>query len=41
MGKLLGLTFQKDGIDYTRPNLVHADISADELQIDLWGAVDD
>ena len=32
MGKLLGLTFQKDGIDYTRPNLVHADISADELQ---------
>jgi hypothetical protein len=32
MGKLLGLSFQKDGIDYTRPNLVHADISADELQ---------
>jgi hypothetical protein len=32
MGKLLGLTFQKDGIDYTRPNLVHADITADELQ---------
>ncbi|RJR10704.1 hypothetical protein C4588_02820 [Candidatus Parcubacteria bacterium] len=32
MGKVLGLTFQKDGIDYTRPNLVHADIGADELQ---------
>jgi len=32
MGKLLGLTFQKDGIDYTRPNLVHADISSEELQ---------
>lgn len=37
MGKLLGLVFQKDGIDYTRPNLVHADIGADELQESLQG----
>lgn len=37
MGKLLGLSFQKDGIDYTRPNLVHADISADQLQESMDG----
>ncbi|RME76824.1 MAG: hypothetical protein D6776_00585 [Planctomycetota bacterium] len=27
MGKLLGVAFQKDGIDYTRPNFVHCDIT--------------
>lgn len=37
MGLVLGLKFQKDGIDYTRKNLVHADISMDELQKSLDG----
>lgn len=32
MGRILGLIFQKEGIDYTRPNLVHADIDADQLK---------
>lgn len=32
MGEMLGLTFQKDGIDYTRPNLVHADMDMDRLK---------
>ncbi len=31
MGELLGLQFQKDGIDYTRTNLVHADMTQGEL----------
>lgn len=31
MGDLLGLTFQKDGIDYTRKNLVHADMTQEQL----------
>jgi hypothetical protein len=30
MGEMLGLTFQKDGIDYTRKNLVHADMNMDQ-----------
>jgi len=37
MGEVLDLKFQKDGIDYTRKNLVHADISMDELQDSLKG----
>lgn len=32
MGRILGLVFQKEGIDYSQPNLVHADIDADQLQ---------
>lgn len=31
MGKFLGLSFQKDGINYTRKNLVHADMTYEEL----------
>lgn len=31
MGELLGLQFQKDGIDYTRTNLVHADMTQQQL----------
>jgi hypothetical protein len=37
MGELLGLTFQKDGIDYTRQNLVHADMNMDQLKEALGG----
>ncbi len=37
MGDLLGLTFQKDGIDYTRKNLVHADMNMDQLKEHLGG----
>jgi hypothetical protein len=37
LGELLGLTFQKDGIDYTQPNLVHADMSMTELRERLGG----
>jgi len=37
MGDVLDLKFQKDCIDYTRPNLVHADISIDKLQESLNG----
>ncbi len=37
MGELLGLTFQKDGIDYTRANLVHADMNMDELKERMGG----
>jgi hypothetical protein len=37
MGEMLGLTFQKDGIDYTRSNLVHADMNMDELKERLGG----
>lgn len=32
MGELLGLQFQKDGIDYKAKNLVHADMSQEELE---------
>lgn len=35
MGELLGLTFQKDGIDYTRKNLVHADMTWEQFQAAL------
>ncbi len=37
MGELLGLTFQKDGIDYTRKNLVHADMTWEQFQAALGG----
>jgi hypothetical protein len=37
MGEMLGLTFQKDGIDYTRRNLVHADMNMDELKARMGG----
>jgi len=33
----LGFQFQKDGINYTRENLVHADMSMEELQEALGG----
>lgn len=32
MGDLLGLQFQKDGINYKAKNLVHADMTLDELE---------
>lgn len=38
MGEMLGLSFQKDGIDYTRKNLVHADMTMAELKKALGGA---
>ena len=31
MTSALGLSFQLDEIDYTRPNLVHADMTPDEF----------
>jgi hypothetical protein len=37
MGEMLGMTFQKDGIDYTRTNLVHADMTMDELKEKMGG----
>jgi len=37
MGEMLGMSFQKDGIDYTRPNLVHADMTMDQLQEAMGG----
>lgn len=37
LGELLGLTFQKDGIDYTHPNLVHADMTMDQVKEALGG----
>jgi hypothetical protein len=37
MGSLLGLTFQKDGINYKAKNLVHADMTIDELKRRLGG----
>jgi hypothetical protein len=37
MGEMLGLTFQKDGIDYTHQNLVHADMNMDELKQAMGG----
>ena len=37
MGSVLNLKFQKDSIDYKRKNLVHADITMDELQKSLKG----
>lgn len=37
MGELLGMTFQKDGIDYTRSNLVHADMNMDEFKKAMGG----
>jgi len=37
MGSVLGLQFQKDGIDYTRKNLVHADMNMDDIQKSLKG----
>ena len=37
MGEMLGLTFQKDGIDYTQKNLVHADMNMDELKEAMGG----
>lgn len=33
----LGFQFQKDGIDYTKPNLVHADMTMAQLQRALGG----
>lgn len=38
MGEMLGLTFQKDGIDYTRKNLVHADMNMDQLKEAMGGS---
>lgn len=35
MGELLGLSFQKDGIDYTRKHFVHADMTFEEFQAAL------
>jgi hypothetical protein len=32
MGDVLGLTFQKDGINYNRTNFVHADVDIDRLR---------
>src|SRR5579871_6361056 len=32
MGEILGLQFQKDGINYKAKNLVHADMTYDELE---------
>lgn len=37
MGEMLGLTFQKDGINYTRQNLVHADMTMDQLKEKMGG----
>lgn len=37
MGEALGLTFQKDGIDYTRKNLVHADMNMDQFKEAMGG----
>lgn len=37
LGNILGLQFQKDGIDYKRPNLVHADITFEELNKSMDG----
>lgn len=37
MGEMLGLTFQKDGIDYTQKNLVHADMNMDQLKEAMGG----
>lgn len=37
MGDMLGMTFQKDGIDYTRKNLVHADMNMDEMKEAMGG----
>jgi hypothetical protein len=37
MGSLLGLTFQKDGINYKAKNLVHADMNMDQLKKALGG----
>lgn len=37
MGEMLGLSFQKDGINYTRENLVHADMNMDELKARMGG----
>lgn len=37
MGELLGMTFQKDGIDYTRSNLVHADMNMDQFKEAMGG----
>lgn len=37
MGEMLGLSFQKDGINYTRKNLVHADMNMDQLKEAMGG----
>jgi hypothetical protein len=37
MGDVLGLTFQKDGIDYRRRHFVHADVDIDQLRKTLKG----
>lgn len=37
MGGLLGLSFQKDGINYKAKNLVHADMNMDQLKKALGG----
>jgi hypothetical protein len=37
MGTALGLKFQKDSIDYSHKNLVHADVTMDELQKSMKG----
>lgn len=37
MGNMLGLTFQKDGINYKRKNLVHADMNMDQLKKAMGG----
>ena len=31
LGNLLGLSFQLDHVDYTRPNLIHSDLSPEEI----------
>ena len=37
MGDVLGLTFQKDGIDYNQKNFVHADVDMDTLKKSMKG----
>jgi hypothetical protein len=37
MGVVLGLTFQKDGIDYKRDHFVHADVDMDRLKKQMKG----
>jgi hypothetical protein len=39
MATWLGLTFQLEGVDYTRPHFVHADVTAEELAA-LTGATE-
>lgn len=37
MATWLGLTFQLEGIDYTRPHFVHADMTAEEFTAEMGG----